>query len=142
MKARDLLLAALLLLLVGVAVADALRGGGGSTESAGPPETTTGRNPVEIPERFPRTPAPGRLVFLDDDGCRMHEVQVSTGEALELSAEPYDRHAQTGASIGRPRNASSASHAAWCCSGPRRSVAPSSSRRTLAARFTSARRPS
>jgi hypothetical protein len=82
-KARDLLLAALLLLLVGVAVADALRGGG-STPAARPPDTTTGRNSVEIPERFPRTPAPGRLVFLDDDGCRMHEVQVSTGEALEL----------------------------------------------------------
>ena len=83
MKPRDLLLAALLLLLVGVAVADALRGGG-STPTARPPDTTTDRNPVEIPERFPRTPAPGRLVFLDDNGCRMHEVQVSTGEALEL----------------------------------------------------------
>ena len=83
MKARDLLLAALLLLLVGVAVADALRGGG-STPTARPPDTTTDRNPVEIPERFPRTPAPGRLVFLDENRCGMHEVQVSTGEALEL----------------------------------------------------------
>ena len=84
MKARDLVITALLLLLAGVALADALRGGGGETQTARPPDTTTDRNPVEIPERFPRTPAPGRLVFLDENGCRMHEVQVSTGEALEL----------------------------------------------------------
>jgi hypothetical protein len=83
-KARDLAITALVLLLVGVAVADALRGGGGETPTGRPQETTTGRNPVEIPERFPRTPAPGRLVFLDENGCRLHEVQVSTGEALEV----------------------------------------------------------
>jgi hypothetical protein len=83
-KARDLVITALLLLLAGVALADALRGGGGETQTARPPDTTTDRNPVEIPERFPRTSAPGRLVFLDENGCRLHEVQVSTGEALVL----------------------------------------------------------
>ena len=84
MKARNLVITALVALLAGVAIADSLRGGGEETPTARPPETTTDRTPVEIPDRFPQTPAPGRLVFLDDNGCRMHEVQVSTGEALEL----------------------------------------------------------
>jgi hypothetical protein len=83
-KARDLLLAALLLLLGGLAAADALRGDGSSEPSprvaATTPETTT----AEIPDRFPRVPARGRLLFLDENGCRLHEVQVSTGEALSV----------------------------------------------------------
>jgi len=83
-KARDLLLAALLLVLLGLAAADALRDGGGSDTSASLAPTTTEAGRAEIPSRFPRVPARGRLVFLDDVGCRLHEVQVSTGEALEV----------------------------------------------------------
>jgi len=83
-KARDLLIAALLLVLIGLAAADALRDGGQSDSSRSTAQTNTETGPAEIPSRFPRVPARGRLVFLDDDGCRMHEVQVSTGEALEL----------------------------------------------------------
>jgi hypothetical protein len=83
-RARDLLLAALLLALGGLAVVDALRDAGPSAPAPRAVASTAQTTTEEIPERFPRVPARGRLLFLDENGCRIHEVQVSTGEALSV----------------------------------------------------------
>lgn len=86
---RDLLIVGAIVLLGGFAAADALLNGGGSrpAETVSDAPTATGETTSPEPrrrERFPRTRAPGSLVFLDGPDCRLRQAVASSGDELPL----------------------------------------------------------
>ena len=89
MRIRDLLIVGAIVLLAGFAAADALLDGGPTPPSEAvsrtraEPDETRGRERPER-ERFPRTRAPGTIVFLDGRDCRVRQVVAGSGDELPL----------------------------------------------------------
>jgi hypothetical protein len=91
----------------------------------------TGSGPGRVGVRCPQ-----RLAVIDREPLPIRgrvDRQSDAYAAWLLSGAP-------GSTIGRPRNASSAIHTAWCASGPSRTMPPFSSVRTLAMRPAAASR--
>ena len=83
-RLRDALIVAGVLALAGVALADAVRGGGGDPEpraSTEPGTSTIAEDPFRA---LPGVPAPGSIVLLDNDGCAVRQIVVSSGQELPL----------------------------------------------------------
>jgi hypothetical protein len=83
-RARDVLIVAGILVLAGIAVADAVRGGDGTEAGAGAETSTTGETDTGRDERFAGVPASGSIILLDDAGCALRQVVVSSGQELPL----------------------------------------------------------
>lgn len=83
-RRRDALIVAGVLALAGVALADAVRGGDGDSEpppATGPEPSTDAEDPFRP---LPGVPAPGSIVLLDNDGCAVRQIVVSSGQELPL----------------------------------------------------------
>ncbi len=86
MQLRNLAIVAAVVALAGFALVDALRGPRSPTSPRSPTvETTTAaRDAVTGRERFRATRAPGSLVFLEGEKCRLRRVVASSGSELPL----------------------------------------------------------
>ena len=89
MSLRDFLIVGALVLLGGFAAADALLNDAPPESSRAltdAPATTADTGPPERRGRelFPRTRAPGSIVFLDGRDCRLRQVVPSSGDELPL----------------------------------------------------------
>jgi hypothetical protein len=83
-RARDVLIVAGILVLAGIAVADAVRGGDGTEAGAGAETSATEETETGRDERRTGVPAPGSIILLDDAGCALRQVVVSSGQELPL----------------------------------------------------------